>query len=71
MDDNLGTTDFIGLYSTINVSTNTRFARAWNKYKEQDYDGSIGLVIPMGNSRDPPTPFVIHCKVIEGCTFER
>ena len=70
MDDNLSTTDFIGLYSTINVSTNTKFARASNKYKEQDYDGSIGPVIPMGNSRDPPIPFVLHCKVIEGCTFE-
>lgn len=72
MHNDLSATDFVGLYSTINVSTNTNFAKTWNKLKEQnkDYDGSIEPVMSLGNSRDLPMPFVHHCKAVEGCTFE-
>lgn len=71
--NDLSATDFVGLYSTINVSTNTDFAKTWNKLKEQnkDYDGSIEPVMPLENSRDLPVPFVHHCKAVEGCTFRR
>ena len=49
MDDNLSATHFDGLYSTINVSMHTKFAKAWNKSKEQnkEYNESIGPAIPM------------------------
>lgn len=42
MHNDLSATDFVGLYSTINISTNTNFAMTWNKLKEQnkDDDGS-------------------------------
>ena len=71
-DDHLSAVDFIRLYSTINVSTNINFARAWTQFeaKQMKYDGTKGPLMPTGNARDDPTPFLYKCKKSQGCTFE-
>ena len=57
--------EFIRLHSTINISKNNTFADKYRQDKAQSQS-----LIPRGNSRDSPTPFVYHCTKAEACTYE-
>ncbi len=61
--DSPQTTDvstFIARYSSINITTNSRFALAWARVQAGKSEEVRGLA-PRGNSRDDATPFEYGC----------
>lgn len=58
-------------YASYNVVFNTQFANSWKKYSggEASFEESVGHHSMRGNSRDEPTPFLLHCRRTEGCDY--
>ncbi|KAK4506430.1 hypothetical protein PRZ48_000162 [Zasmidium cellare] len=63
---------FVDAYSRTNVVRSRGFADHWDEsFAEQagSLKGTIANHCDQGNSRDPPTPFVIRCQVPPNCTY--
>ncbi|KAK7707157.1 hypothetical protein SLS64_007367 [Diaporthe eres] len=58
-------------YAGYNVVRNTLFAYSWKRYfdGEASFEESIGHHSMRGNSRDEPTPYMLHCRRTEGCDY--
>jgi hypothetical protein len=66
-----GLSIFISTYSRINILCNEKFARAWKQFeaKIMAWEKGPGIYSTMGNSRDPPTPWMFKCAKTPGCQY--
>ena len=60
----------IAEYSRINITNNGNFARTWALFHASQLD-RIPPILPTGNSRDEPTPFLYRCAKTAGSTYPR
>ncbi|KAI3398505.1 hypothetical protein diail_9029 [Diaporthe ilicicola] len=63
--------EWINGFARYNVVANTQFANAWKKFADgkASFEESVGHHSARGNSRDEPTPFMLHCRRTEGCDY--
>ena len=59
---------FIARYSSINITTNSRFALAWARVQAGESE-ELGGLAPRGNSRDDATPFEYGCTKTQECPY--